>query len=314
MRRSLALSFITFLFLSTNAFADREGRMTGLVLDAATRKPIPNAKFDLEAIEGKTVKKSLTSRKDGKYTLTVLDATIRYKFTITADGYAPYVETIKIPIGEVQHRDFELRPGVAAAAAGSGSTETHTVQMGEADPAVTAYNEGATLINSGDVAGAIVKFDAAVAAKPDFAAGWMALAKANLRATNHQKAITAAKKALEFDAEDTDMWTILYTSYNALGDKANAAIAEKKLPQNASSLFNQAARLINQGKDAEAAGVLKQAVEADGKFALAWYELGMVYARTGKNAEARQALNKYLELDPKGKDAATAKEMLGYLN
>jgi hypothetical protein len=39
----------------------------------------------------------------------------------------------------------------------------------------------------------------------------------------------------------------------------------------------------------------------------------MVYARTGKTAEARQALEKYLELEPKGKDAATAKEMISYL-
>ena len=310
MRRSLALSFITFLFLSTNAFADREGRMTGKVLDAATRQPIPNAQFELNAIEGKTVKKNLTSRKDGTYTLTVLDATIRYKFVITAEGYAPYTETIKIPIGEVHHRDFELRPATAAAPAGTG---TPAIAATTADPAVLAYNEGATLLNSGDVDAAIAKFNEAVAAKPDLVAGWTALAKVNLRAKNHQKAIDAAKKALELEADDTEMWTVLFNSYTAVGDKANAAIAEKKVPQNPAALFNQAARLINQGKDSEAEGVLKQAIAADGKFALAHYELGMVYARAGKNPQAREALSKYLELDPNGKDAATAKEMLSYL-
>ena len=309
-RSSLALSAIMFLLVATNAFAGAEARMTGKIIDAVSKEPIPNAVMNLSAVSGKTVKNQVKSRKDGSFTLTVLDGTLKYKFVITADGYAPYEETIKMTIGETNHRDFELQKG-------SGQTVQAEVQMQQqqaaADPAVTAFNEGATLMNSGDVAGGIAKFEAAVAAKPDLTAGWMALAKANLRAKQYQKAVDAGKKALEFDAEDTDMWTVLYQSYTALGDKANAEVAKKKLPANATSLFNDAARLINQGKDAEAEPLLEQAVAADDKFAIGWYELGMVYARTSKNAKAREALKKYLELEPNGKDAGTAKEMLGYL-
>lgn len=307
-RSSLALSALMFLFLATNAFAGAEARMTGKILDKVTKEPIPNAVLNLSAVSGKTVKATFKSRKDGAFTLTVLDGTLRYKFVITADGYAPYEEEIKMIIGEANHRNFELdKPA-------TGQTVQAEVQMqGGGDPAVVAYNEGATLINSGDVAGGIAKFEEAVATKPDLTAGWMALAKANLRAKNYQKAIEAGKKALEFDAEDTDMWTVLYQSYTELGDKANAAIAKKKMPANPTQLFNEAARLINQGKDDDARSLLEQAVAADPTFAIGYYELGMVYARTGKTAEARQALEKYLELEPNGKDAATAKEMIGYL-
>jgi Tfp pilus assembly protein PilF len=39
----------------------------------------------------------------------------------------------------------------------------------------------------------------------------------------------------------------------------------------------------------------------------------MVYVRTGKTADAKANLEKYIELDPNGKDAATAKEMLKYV-
>jgi regulator of sirC expression with transglutaminase-like and TPR domain len=39
----------------------------------------------------------------------------------------------------------------------------------------------------------------------------------------------------------------------------------------------------------------------------------MIYVRTQKNADARTNLHKYLELEPTGKDAATAKEMLNYV-
>jgi tetratricopeptide (TPR) repeat protein len=308
MRRTTVLSFIVSLFVAANVFAIGEARMVGKILDAQTKQPIADAVIKIEAVEGKTVKQEVKGKKDGAYTVFLLDGTIRYKMTFTAPGYAPYEETMKLKLGETNVRDFELFKQGAVA-----GTPASVAAAASADPAVEAYNAGAALSNSGDTPAAIVKFEEAVAAKPDLTAAWMALAKMSLKVKDYPKAINAANKALELDSEDTDMWTVLFAAYTATGDKANAAIAEKKLPANASVLFNQAARLINEGKDSEAETALKQAVGIDDKFALAWYELGMVYARTGKNAEAKQALTKYLELDPQGKDASTAKEMMGYL-
>jgi tetratricopeptide (TPR) repeat protein len=304
MRRSLSLSLMSLL-VAGNMFAVGQARMTGKIIDATTKEPIANATVKLEAVEGKTVKQEQKVKADGSYTVFLLDGTIKYKFTFSAPGYVPYEETMKLKLGETNVRDFPLiKEGTPAAAAEGG---------GKADPAVEAYNAGALLSNSGDVNGAIAKFEEALAAKPDLTAGWMALAKVSVKAKQYDKAITAAKKALEIDDSDVDMWTVLYNAYTAKGDKANAAIAEKKMPANATSLFNNAARLINEGKDAEAETSLKQAVAADEKFGKAWYELGMVYVRTGKNAEAKEAFNKYLEIEPSGKDAGTAKEMLSYL-
>jgi Flp pilus assembly protein TadD len=85
------------------------------------------------------------------------------------------------------------------------------------------------------------------------------------------------------------------------------------MPANAGVLFNDAARAINAGKDAEAEPLLLQAISADATFAAAYYELGILYVRSGKNEDAKANLNKYLELEPAGKDAPTAKEMLKYV-
>ena len=41
--------------------------------------------------------------------------------------------------------------------------------------------------------------------------------------------------------------------------------------------------------------------------------MGVPAYGAGKNADARTNLQKYLELDPNGKDASTAKEMLNYV-
>ncbi len=306
MRRHLALSLILLLAAAGNAFAGAEARMQGKIIDAATKEPIKGATIHLEAVEGRTVKQDLKAKNDGTYAVYLLDGTIRYKFTISAPGYESREETLKLKTAENTFRDWELNKAGTTAA---------TVPAAEikADPAVEAYNAGAALANSGDVDGAIKKFEEAVAAKPDMLAGWGALAKMHLRQKNWQKALDAAGRVLAIDDSDVDMLTVQYNAYTGLGDKANAAKAAEKLPKNANGLFNDAAKAINGGDDASAEKLLKQAIAIDEKFAQAYYELGMIYVRSGKSADAKTNLQKYLELDPTGKDAATAKEMMGYL-
>lgn len=310
MRRSLALCLMVLVFVAANAFAIGEARMNGKVLDAETNKPVEGVVIKMEAVEGKTVKSEFKAKKDGQYAIMVLDGTIRYKFTWSAPGYTPYEETIKLQLGVPNPKDVKLSK-VGSAAASSGGGLVAVTEKG--DPAVDAYNEGAQFANEGKTADAIAKFEEAVAAKPDLTAGWLALAKTYAREKQWAKAITAANKVLEIDDEDTSMWNVLYQAYTATGDKAKAAEAKKKMPANPSSLFNDAARLINAGKDSEAEPLLKQAIAADEKFAQAYYELGILYVRAGNNAGAKEHLTKYLEIEPNGKDAATAKEMLNYV-
>lgn len=308
MRRFLALSIIVLCLSAANAFAGAEARMSGKVIDAATGEPVANAVITYEAIEMKKIKQDSKAKADGSYAIFILDGTIRYKFTVTAPGYTPYEETLKLQIGATTEKKFALDK-VGTATQKQGATETKTV----IDPGAVAYNEGADLANSGDLAGALLKFEEAVKGNPDLTAAWIALAKTAYKTKNYPRAIEAANKALEVDDEQPDLYTVLYHSYTATGDKAAAAKAEAKMPKNAGGLFNEAARLINAGNDTGAEALLKQAVEADEKFAQAYYELGMIYVRTGKNADAKAMLTKYLELDPAGRDAATAKEMLNYV-
>ena len=81
MRRNLALSLTLLLLASTSAFAGTEARVSGKIIDGATKEPIPNAELNIEAVEGKTVKLGSKGKKDGTYALFVLDGTIRYKMT-----------------------------------------------------------------------------------------------------------------------------------------------------------------------------------------------------------------------------------------
>ncbi len=307
MRRSLAFSLLLCAAVATNLFAIGEARITGKILDSVTRQPLPDATLLVVSApgSGKNFKQEYKPNKEGSYAIFLLDGTIKYTFTISAPGHAPYEETMKLKLGEPNNRDFELSPGAAAPSGGA--------LKSTADPAVIAYNEGATLANEGKDVEAIAKMEEAVKTKPDLTAGWSGLARLYLRAKNYPKAIDCANKSLAIDAEDMDMNAVLFESYTATGDKAKAAEYKAKLPVDSHALFNDAAKFINAGKDGEAEPLLKQAIAADEKFGQAYYELGMVYVRTGKNDLAKANLLKYLEIEPTGKDAATAKEMMKYL-
>lgn len=307
MRKTVALCLFAIAAVAANAFAGTEARLVGKVTDAVTKAPIVNATVAIVSTGGRSFKSDVKTDKSGDYRILVIDGTLPYQITWTAAGYQPYQENMKLKIGDKIDKNVVLTPAAAVAAAAAPASA-------KADPAVDAYNAGAQLFNDGKPTEAAAKFEDAVAAKPDLIAGWEALAKVYLGTKEYDKAADRANKALALAPDETEMYAVLYEAYTATGDKAKAAEAKKKLPANAVMLFNDAAKLLNSNKEAEAEPLLKEAIAANDKFAPAYYELGMIYVRAGKSADAKANLLKYLELEPNGKDAATAKEALKYVH
>jgi tetratricopeptide (TPR) repeat protein len=310
MRRTLALTLMVVLGTAANLFAVGEARINGKVVDAVTKAPIPGATILMTSVKGagRSFHQDYKIDKDGNYAIFVLDGTIKYDIVYSAPGHQSQAfNDVKLKLGEPNKKDVELAPGT------SGETAKAAAPQAKVDPAVVAYNEGAQLANAGKDDEAIAKMEEAVAAKPELLAAHQALAALYMRKKAYPKAIASANKVLEYDADNADMVALLFDAYTATGDTAKAAEYKKKMPANPSVLFNDAAKLINQQKDAQAEPLLKQAIAADDKFAPAYYELGMIYARAGKNAEAKTNLSKYIELAPNGRDVATAKEMLNYV-
>ena len=54
-----------------------------------------------------------------------------------------------------------------------------------------------------------------------------------------------------------------------------------------------------------------QAIRLDAEYLPAYYQRGMILWSARRHDEAKPALEKYLELDPNGKDAAAVRQMLG---
>lgn len=306
MRKSLALALVLMVAFAVNVFAVGEARLTGKVV-GPDGTPVADAKITVTALSGKTFKKTFTTNDKGEYAIFLIDGTIRYEFLFEKEGLGGYKEEMKLKlIPEKNFKDVTLGAPVAA----SGGM---TTGVAKPDPAVIAYNEGAEAANAGNDDLAIAKFKEAIGLKSDLTAAHIALAKMYAKKSDWANAITEAEVVIAIDPEDPDMNSILATGYEKTGNKAKAAEYKKKAPASPRGLFNDAAKFINAGNASAAEPLLRQAVQLDPEFAQAHYELGMLLAGMSKNAEAREHLNKYLELEPKGKDAATAKEMLNYV-
>ena len=107
---------------------------------------------------------------------------------------------------------------------------------------------------------------------------------------------------------------MLMEAYRAKGDKAKAAEYEKKYvaanPDQPEILYNQAVERYNKNDFKGAEPLLKKVVAGKPDFAKAHYLLGMSYVNLNNIPDMKKHLSEYLKLDPKGADAATAKEML----
>lgn len=306
MRNLRALALAAVAAVATNAWAIGEARLTGKVVDASG-KPVEGVTITMVATEGKKIQQTFTTNKKGEYSILVLEGRFPYKFTFSKDGFAPYEETMKLKLAPERNvKNITLASGAAPAAAAAAAPRA-------SDPAAVAYNEGAELANSGKNAEAIAKFEEAVKINPELTAGYMALTKLYTREKNWSKVVEAGTKALEVVSDDADILSLVADAHEKLGNKAKAAEYRSKAPKDANALFNEAARMINAGQQPKAEPLLKQAIEANPDFSQAYFELGMVYAGMSKNAEAREYLSKYIEMEPNGKDVATAKEMLNYI-
>src|SRR5258708_9323468 len=221
MHRTTALCALIVLALAGNAFAGSEGSIVGKVVDATTKQGIANATIHVSATESRKLEQDYKTDTDGTFKIFLVDATIRYKFTITAPDHASYVETIKLKLGDTTTREFALSTSAVAAT---------PVAPKAADPSVTAYNDGAKLFNEGKYPEAVAKFEEAVKGKPELIAGWEALARAAAKVKDYPKAIEAATKALDLAPHDTDMFPIPAQPHQTPGNKPNTPEATKKLP------------------------------------------------------------------------------------
>jgi tetratricopeptide (TPR) repeat protein len=189
------------------------------------------------------------------------------------------------------------------------------------DNAATArriYNEAGEAYEAGDLETALGKFRDAAALDPTLHDARHAVASLLLKKGDFAGAAEAADAARALKPDDTRTLEVAYQAYNGLGESGKAAeilvrLSELDSRYGATSLLEQGAQLFNTGRGDEAKALFESALAVDAGLAKAHYMLGLYYINQGSSDIAKDHLSQFLEMSPEDPDAATARDMLQYL-
>jgi tetratricopeptide (TPR) repeat protein len=291
--------------LSGTLLAVGQGRIVGKVTDGAGT-PLEGVKVTITTPALTNFKIELKTDKDGKWGTILNDATLTYTYKFEKQGYMPVQQNKKVPIGSTENLDMQLL------------TQSQAVEKGVVkvvvDPYTAAFNDAVDKLRAGDLDAATASAAEAVRLGPEKAGSFDLAARIAHKKQDWDKAIEYGEKSLALDAENSSLFGVLVDAYRAKGDKAKVAEYEKKYiaanPDQPDVLYNQAVELYNKNDFKGAEPLLKKVLEVKADHAQAHFLLGMCDVNLNKIPEMKTHLNEYLKLDPKGKDAGTAKEML----
>lgn len=201
-----------------------------------------------------------------------------------------------------------------------------------------AYNAGMTALDAKDYQTAVDSFNKATAIDPKQLAVWtrLAIAYESLAATKTgadadalmAKASDTYQKCIELKPEDGGIhnnYGLLLVKMKKI-DEAKTELAKAAALEPASAgkyYFNLGAVMVNNQQSDAALEAFHKAVEADPKYAPAWYYIGNVLSnkltmdKDGKPVPPpgmQDALEKYLALDPTGPYADAAKGLLSVIS
>jgi tetratricopeptide (TPR) repeat protein len=189
------------------------------------------------------------------------------------------------------------------------------------DPSEAAnriFHEGVNAFNSGDPEGAKARFQQALALDPEIVQAYANLAQLFLREGNAKQAAANADEVLARTPGDATALRVRYDASLRMGDqdgaqKALAGLVEADPQWAAANLLDHAAELFNEGHTEQAAVVLEELLEIAPDEPMAHYMLGLCLNSTGDMASAKPHLERFLELAPDHEQAASAREILRYM-
>ncbi|KAB2960344.1 MAG: tetratricopeptide repeat protein [Thermoanaerobaculia bacterium] len=310
-RYILAATLAVLLTGSLALHAIAQARLWGTIKDE-NGKPVPGVKITVTLEEASSYKLEESSNEEGKYAITLVDATRTYRYTFEKEGFQTLQLALKIGIGTNDQRDFEIISMEEARRRGPSGRE-----LSPQERAVLIFNEGAEATQMGDTGTARAKFEESLRLDPQLTAALTGLATLDYNDKNYAKAAELAERARAIDAADTRALRVLAQAYDQLGDKDKAKAAMDELTRldpraGAGNVYNDGIREYNAGNSDAALQLFARTLEVDPDYAKAHYMLGLCLSASDA-AKAREHFETFLRLAPDDPDAATAREMLKYL-
>ena len=186
------------------------------------------------------------------------------------------------------------------------------------DTAAVVLNEGVAAYRVGDHETAKANFEKALGLQSDLASAMSALALIYLKEGRFAESVEMAERFLALQPADPKVLQLRWEAYRGLGDPAKEkeafdALAAVDTGVLATELFNAGAELFQGGNVQGARENFERVLALDSDHARAHYQLAICLVNSGETDAAREHFQKFLELAPEDPEAASAKEMLSYL-
>jgi tetratricopeptide (TPR) repeat protein len=192
------------------------------------------------------------------------------------------------------------------------------------EKAQSAMNEGNKMLQDGDPAGALKKYEEArsLISEDKQAPLWRQIGKANAKLNQEEAAVAAYKKSMELaPADKMDDYRNAFAQFYLDAKKYDDAINVLADPKSSGSKNPEQTLmdLVKTWKTKEpsfAIAALEKVIKINPENAEAYFELGQLCYMDGKSKDARtkELLNKYLEIGKDADNIQRAKDMLVLVN
>lgn len=247
---------------------------------------------------------STRTNNDGEYTISGLPGG-NYSVTVREPGFKADTEVFNISEGvtggQSFHATFYLKPT-------GDSALTNPLLAGVSKDAIAKFQKGMEKV-SNDPKAAIIIFDEAIAAYPNFAAAHFERGAALLKANDQDRALEAFVKAIQIKPDYVEAkYSYGYTEYLKKNYVVAAAVFDDVLKQKsdmpeAQMYLGISLYYLKNVDAAESHLKLAASSTAGEKVALAHRFLGGIYMQKKQKAPAAAELQKYIDLVPKAPDA-----------
>lgn len=297
----ISIGFSLNVLAQTGA-AKGKGRVTGKITDTSG-KPIADVtvRFASERLQTEF---EVKSKDNGSFTVTGM-AGGNWNVDFVKEGYK--ARKISTQVSELSYNhpiEMQMEKAVAAAA------EAPPKQKA---PGLDLVEEGNKLKAAKDYAGAIAKYEAALAANPALAEVYGDIARAYAEQGKTDEAIAAYKKfiAAKPDQEaKLELASLLLQQKNIEEAKSVLSGSDVATITNPYALYNLGVGFYNAQQADEAIKYWEKAVTLDPKMSDAWLQLGFAYYATGNKDKAKEALQKVIQLEPGSDNAKSAQEFI----
>ena len=301
--RTLSVVAALVLAVAGPAFAAREGRLIGKVVDVKG-SPIEGVTVTTTSPKIPDFKQVTTTDAKGIFKVDFERLNVVYVYEFEKAGYVKMKVEQEWTVQGTDRHEFKM-----ATAEPIVVEERSAAPASTSETAVQAFNEGVAAFKAKDDTTARARFEAAVAADPSLRQGWVALAQVHLDQKRYREAAEAAEKAIALGAADEAVLRLRWDVYRNLGDAARTAEAREalerfgRLSEEAKRIHNEGVALSKAGDVAGAYAKFKDALTINPVFQPALIGLASSALKIDKPAEAVAAAETILKADPGNEEA-----------